>query len=49
MPSSDVLIEVEFVKENPNTADIAIVTVIILAIIFGIVLLNVNKKYRWLK
>ena len=49
MPSSDVLIEVEFVKENPNTADIAIVTIIGLAIIFGIVLLNVNKKYRWLK
>jgi hypothetical protein len=49
MPSSDVLIEVEFVKENPNTADIAIVTIIGLAIIFGIVLLNVNKKYKWLK
>jgi hypothetical protein len=49
MPSSDVLIEVEFVKENPNTADIAILTVISLAIVFGIVLLNVNKKYRWLK
>ncbi len=49
MPSSDVLIEVEFVKENPNTTDIAIITIISLAIIFGVVLLNLNKKYKWLK
>ncbi len=49
MPSSDVLIEAVFVPENPYTADIAIVAVLLVAIAGGTLLLIGRKKINWLK
>jgi len=49
MPSSDVLIEAVFVPENPYTADIAIVALLLVAIAGGILLLVGRKNLKWLK
>ena len=49
MPSSDVLIEAVFVPENPYTADIAIVAVLLLAIAGGVLLIKGRKNLKWLK
>ncbi len=49
MPNSDVLIEAVFVPENPYTADIAIVAVLLVAIAGGVLLIKGRKKINWLK
>lgn len=48
MPSADVTIEVVFAPENPITADIAIISVIILATIGGAVFVISKKRLNWL-
>ena len=49
MPSSDVLIEAVFVPSNPNTKDIAIIGVLLLAIGFGLFLIFGTKKIKALR
>ena len=49
MPSSDVLIEAVFVPSNPNTKDIAIISVLLLAIGFGLFMIFGTKKTKWLR
>ncbi len=48
MPDSDVLIEVEFIT-NPNTVDIALTAIALLAIAGGIGYIALSKKLNWLK
>ena len=50
MPNADVTIEAIFVpKENPETADIAIIAIIITALIGIIAFFQTKKKLNWLK
>ncbi len=49
MPSSDVLIEAVFVPSNPNTKDIAIIGVLLLAIGFGLFLIFGTKRIKALR
>ena len=53
MPSSDVLIEAEFVlaeqKVNPNTSDIAIATIFLITIAAGTIYIIQKKKFNFLK
>ena len=49
MPSSDVLIEAVFVPSNPNTKDIAIIGVLLLAIGLGLFLIFGTKRIKALR
>ncbi len=50
MPDSDVVIEATFREtENPNTVDIALTTIALLAIAGGIGYIALSKKLNWLK
>ena len=49
MPSADVTIEVVFAPENPNTADIAVIAIIVLATIGGLSFVISKRKLNWLK
>ena len=49
MPTSDVTIEVEFLVQNANTADIAIVAITILAVLSSVILIINKRKIAELK
>ncbi len=55
MPSSDVTIEVTFIKEetteekNPETADILVIYFVITALVSIVLLLSSKKKLNWIK
>lgn len=48
MPSADVTIEATFVPENPNTKDIAVISLFIGAAFFIIILIQAKKREKWL-
>lgn len=49
MPSADVTIEVVFAPENPDTAEIAVIAIIVLATIGGLSFVISKRKLNWLK
>lgn len=49
MPSSDVIIEATFKVENPNTADILTIIILLLGIFTLVTFIKFQKKLKWLK
>ncbi len=49
MPASDVIIEASFVPLNPNTGDIAILVIVLIAIASATILITQKKKLDFLK
>ena len=49
MPASDVIVEATFSAKNPNTGDIAIISITLFALLSAFVLIKQKKKLNFLK